>query len=66
MELRKMAEFGLATVAEAAAFLSISRSKVYQLLQSQELNSICIGKSRRIPRQALIEFVEQQIGASSQ
>lgn len=65
MELRKMAEHGLATVPEAAAFLSISRSKVYQMLQSRELPSIWLGKSRRIPRLALIEFIERQIESPS-
>jgi len=64
MELRKMAEYGLADIAEAAAFLRISRSKVYEMLYRQELRSICLGKSRRIPRLDLIEYVERKLRAS--
>ena len=43
--------------AEAAAHLSIGRSKVYELMRRGELRSVKIGGSRRIPRSALAEFV---------
>lgn len=65
MELRRMAEHGLADVAEAAEFLRISRSKVYEMLNSKELPSIWLGKSRRIPRLELIQLVERKLRSSS-
>jgi excisionase family DNA binding protein len=48
----------LYTVTEAAEALSISRAKVYELFNTGELESVKIGGSRRIPRQALEAFVE--------
>jgi excisionase family DNA binding protein len=47
----------LLTVEEAAEALNISRSKLYELLQSQELGSVKIGKVRRIPTDAVHEYV---------
>lgn len=44
---------------EAAELLSIGRSKVYELIGAGELVSVRIGASRRIPAQALAEFVQQ-------
>lgn len=47
---------GLVTVAEAAAFLRISRSQLYELLNRGEIPSIRILSSRRIPKKGLLEF----------
>lgn len=44
---------------EAAEVLSIGRSKVYELIGTGELASVRIGASRRIPADALVEFVSQ-------
>ena len=44
---------------EAAAHLSIGRSKIYELMRLGELRSVKIGGSRRIPRAALAEFVSR-------
>lgn len=44
---------------EAANLLSIGRSKVYELIGTGELVSVRIGASRRIPAEALSEFVRQ-------
>lgn len=41
----------------AARRLSISRSRVYELMASGELGSILIGRSRRVPRECIIEFI---------
>jgi excisionase family DNA binding protein len=49
----------LLTPGEAAEMLSISRSKLYELLASNELESVRIGGSRRIPTAALDDFVAQ-------
>ena len=44
---------------EAAELLSIGRSKVYELIGTGELASVRIGTSRRIPADALAEFVQE-------
>jgi excisionase family DNA binding protein len=47
---------GLNRIDEAAEFLGLSRSQIYALMEAQELVYVKIGRSRRIPRRALIEF----------
>jgi excisionase family DNA binding protein len=47
----------LLTPEEAAQALNISRTKVFELLQVEALRSVKIGKSRRIPMEAVREFV---------
>jgi excisionase family DNA binding protein len=42
---------------EAAAHLSIGRSKVYELMRLGQLRSVKIGASRRIPQAALADFI---------
>lgn len=44
---------------EAAEVLSIGRSKVYELIGTGELASVRIGTSRRVPTDALVEFVSR-------
>lgn len=47
----------LLTPEAAAEVLSIGRSKLYELLATGALESVTIGASRRVPRDALDEFV---------
>jgi excisionase family DNA binding protein len=47
----------LLTVPEAAKALAISRSKLYELLASGALRSVRIDGSRRIPLDALSDYV---------
>lgn len=49
----------LVTSEEAARRLSVSRATVYRLLDSRALESITIGRCRRIPVTALTAFIEQ-------
>jgi excisionase family DNA binding protein len=44
---------------EVAGLLSISRAYVYELIESGELPSVQIGRSRRIAAQDLHQFVER-------
>lgn len=46
------------TPEEAAELLRVSRTKIYALIQTGELRSIRIRKSRRIPFAALETFIE--------
>jgi excisionase family DNA binding protein len=48
----------LLRVEEAARLLRIGRSKLYQLLARGELPVVRIGRSVRIPRRALEEWIE--------
>ena len=51
-----LVEDGLVTVSEAAAFLRLSRSNLYLLMERGELPFVKLGRSRRIPKRALIEL----------
>jgi excisionase family DNA binding protein len=48
----------LLTLEQAAATLSIGRTKLYELLATGALRSVRIDRSRRIPMSALVEFVQ--------
>ena len=47
---------GLLTVKEAAAFLRLSRSSLYAMMDRGELPYAKLGRSRRIPRRGLVEL----------
>lgn len=47
---------GLQTIPEVAAFLGISRSLVYRLINGGDLPTVRLGRSRRVPHQAVINF----------
>jgi len=49
-------EDGFVKVPEAARFLKLSRAKVYMLMDAGELAYAKFGRSRRIPRRALLEY----------
>ncbi|GAC1441359.1 MAG: hypothetical protein NVSMB55_08970 [Mycobacteriales bacterium] len=48
----------LLTIAEAAAVLRVSRAKLYELMRRGEVASVRLGGSRRIPRTALVGYIE--------
>lgn len=48
------------TVAEAAKKISLSRSSVYELIQSGEIETIKIGRSRRITEGQLLRFLTRK------
>ena len=47
---------GLLKVSEAAAFLQLARASLYVLMDQGELPFVKLGRSRRIPRRALVEL----------
>jgi excisionase family DNA binding protein len=47
----------LYTVGDIEQRLQLSRAKVYDLIRSRQLRSITIGRSRRIPHQALTDYL---------
>ena len=52
---------GLLSVAEAARFLSVSRSTLYELMESGQLYYVKIGRARRIPRRALLDLAARNL-----
>jgi excisionase family DNA binding protein len=51
----------LLTVPEVMSRLRLGRSTVYDLIRSRRLVSITVGRSRRIPADALRDFITREI-----
>ena len=49
----------LLTPEEAARVIGLGRSKLYELLAAGQIESVHIGRCRRVPAAALIEYVER-------
>ncbi len=60
-----MCSAGLLTVKGAAEFLSVSRSKLYELMNGGELWFVKIGRSRRIPLRAVVELAARGLQGGS-
>lgn len=48
----------LLTVQDLASLLRIGRNAAYQLVKDKAVRSIRVGRSIRIPREALVQFLE--------
>ena len=48
------------TIPELQKVLRIGRSTAYRLIQTSELRCIRIGRSIRIPKEYVVEFIETQ------
>ena len=48
----------LLTPSEAAKVLSISRSKLYELIGKGRLSTVRIDTSRRVPAHTVVEFIQ--------
>ncbi|MFG2642363.1 helix-turn-helix domain-containing protein [Streptomyces sp. NPDC048370] len=51
----------LLTVPEVMERLKLGRSTVYDLIRSRRLVSITIGRSRRVPADAIRDFIDNQL-----
>lgn len=49
----------LVNIATACEFVGCGRSKLYELLDAGELESVKLGRRRLVPEDALDEFVER-------
>jgi excisionase family DNA binding protein len=47
----------LLTIPEVAESVGLGRSKVYELVAAGTIESVSIGRSRRVPRDAVVRFV---------
>ena len=54
-----MVERLLLTPTEAAETLGIGRSKMYELLMAGVVESVLIGTARRVPAEALGDYIRQ-------
>lgn len=61
MDRENIVAEGLVSVPEAARFLSISRSKLYALMEQGALAYVRLGRARRIPRRALVALAAQHL-----
>jgi excisionase family DNA binding protein len=61
MDREEIVGDGLTSVPEATRFLSISRSKLYGLMEQGALVYVRLGRSRRIPRRALVELAAKNL-----
>jgi excisionase family DNA binding protein len=55
----------LLTMRQAAAMLNLGRTTMYALIAAGELEVIHIGRSVRVPRDAVTEFVERRRPAAA-
>jgi excisionase family DNA binding protein len=56
----------LLRVAEAAQLLNVSRAKAYELIAAGAIPSVRVGASVRVPRAALLEWIERNtVGAGA-
>lgn len=49
----------LLTICEAAELLSVGRTTAYRLIDDGELEVVRIGRAARVPRAAVVDFVER-------
>ncbi len=54
---RPLPEVRLLTVAEVAAVMRVSKMTVYRLLHAGELPSVRVGRSFRVPEQAVHDYL---------
>ena len=55
----------LLTTTEVQEMLSVGRTRVFALIASGQLRSVLIGSSRRIPTDAVEEFIQELLLQSS-
>jgi excisionase family DNA binding protein len=58
MAMVSVTDKGLYTVEEASEYLAQSRAKIFEFIACGQLESVKIGRSRRIPHAALVTFIE--------
>lgn len=61
----ELVEDGLLTVAAACRLLSVSRSFLYARMDAGELAYCRLGRSRRLPRRAVLQYAAARLNGSS-
>ena len=60
MELEMQLEIGVPvmfTIRQAAQILNVSRTQIYNLIKTRELDSVKVGRSRRITESQLVTYI---------
>jgi excisionase family DNA binding protein len=52
---------GLCGIEEARRYLAVSRTTLYEIMNSGDLAYVKFGRNRRVPRRALRAFAEKQL-----
>ena len=55
----------LLTIPEVAGQLNLGRSLVYLLVMRGEIDSIKVGRARRVPAEALQRFIQEKLAEAS-
>lgn len=55
----------LLTVPQVMERLKLGRSTVYDLIRSRRLTSITVGRARRVPVDAVRDFITREIGEAA-
>ena len=61
----RLSEVRFLTVAEVDALMRVSKMTVYRLVHSGELEAIRVGRSFRVPEQAVNQYLKDAFVASS-
>ena len=56
-----LVEGGLLKVQEVGCFLGLSRAAVYQLMERGELAWVQLGRTRRVPRRAVVRLAASRL-----
>jgi excisionase family DNA binding protein len=56
--MSSLSEVRFLTVAEVAAIMRVSKMTVYRLVHSGELTSVRVGRSFRVPEQAVHQYLK--------
>jgi len=61
---RELVVDGCVSIEEAQRFMSLSRSKLYEMMNAGLLAYVKLGRSRRIPRRAMLDALAGNLIAS--
>lgn len=61
----RLGEVRFLTVAEVAALMRVSKMTVYRLVHSGELTAVRVGRSFRVPEQAVQDYLRGAFEAAS-
>lgn len=61
MSTRELADGGFVSAPEGAAFLAISKSRMYELLRANVISSARLGGKLCVPRLALLKYAAARI-----
>jgi excisionase family DNA binding protein len=50
------------TIRQAAQILNVSRTQVYKLIKTNELDSVKVGRSRRVTESQLVAYIQKLEG----